>query len=69
MNDGNQSKVHGMVNFDKLRMMGCRVKDITSLAGTEYKFEVKPAIQNYIAKPPIEKNMAKLKEMSIECEK
>ncbi|KAJ3408579.1 hypothetical protein HDV05_004940 [Chytridiales sp. JEL 0842] len=69
MNDGNASKVHGMVNFDKLRMMANRVKDIASLAGIEYKYEAKPAVQNYIAKPPVEKNMAKLKEMSAECEK
>ncbi|KAI8836368.1 ras guanine nucleotide exchange factor domain-containing protein [Chytridium lagenaria] len=51
INDGNASQVNGMVNFDKLRMMGKRVKDISSLAGTEFKFEANPAIQNYLAKP------------------
>ncbi|KAJ3215928.1 hypothetical protein HDU67_010159 [Dinochytrium kinnereticum] len=69
INDGNPSQVKGMVNFDKLRMMGKRVKDISSLVGTAYKFEANPAIQNYLAKPPIEKSMTKLKELSLECEK
>ncbi|KAJ3012441.1 UNVERIFIED_CONTAM: Rap guanine nucleotide exchange factor 2 [Siphonaria sp. JEL0065] len=69
MNDGNAKIVEGMINFEKLRMMGNRVKDIVSLVAVEYKGEVLPHIQNYIAKPPVEKNMAKLKEMSLECEK
>jgi len=58
-----------LINFDKFRMMSNRVKDISLLAATEYKFEVKSAIQNYISKPPIEKKLAKLKEWSQECEK
>ncbi|KAJ3334344.1 hypothetical protein HDU76_000037 [Blyttiomyces sp. JEL0837] len=69
INDGNQSNVNGMINFDKLRMMGSRVKDITSLAHTNYKFDPKPPVQNYLAKPFVEKSMSKLKELSIECEK
>lgn len=72
MNDGNESKIGAereMINFDKLRMMGNRVKDISGLAGVEYSFESKPPIQNFLAKPPIEKSMAKLKEMSLDCEK
>ncbi|KAI9334710.1 ras guanine nucleotide exchange factor domain-containing protein [Obelidium mucronatum] len=69
MNDGNAKMVEGMINFEKLRMMGNRVKDIVSLVAVEYKGDAQPHIQNYIAKPPVEKNMAKLKEMSLECEK
>ncbi|KAJ3117360.1 hypothetical protein HK100_000840 [Physocladia obscura] len=69
MNDGNAKYVENMINFDKLRMMGNRVKDIVSLVAVEYKGEEKPPIQNYISKPPVEKNMSKLKEMSLECEK
>ncbi|KAJ3107489.1 hypothetical protein HDU97_004085 [Phlyctochytrium planicorne] len=69
INDGNPSQVNGMVNFDKLRMMGNRVKDIISLVGIEFKYEPNPAVQNYLAKPPIEKSMTKLKELSLECEK
>ena len=69
MNDGNQSTVRNMINFDKLRMMGNRVKDITALALIEYKFDPNPAVQNYLAKPPVEKSLTKLKEMSLECEK
>ncbi|KAJ3009268.1 UNVERIFIED_CONTAM: hypothetical protein HDU68_002772, partial [Siphonaria sp. JEL0065] len=57
MNDGNSKIVEGMINFEKLRMMGNRVKDIVSLVAVEYKGEVLPHIQNYIAKPPVEKNM------------
>ncbi|KAI8906627.1 ras guanine nucleotide exchange factor domain-containing protein [Powellomyces hirtus] len=72
MNDGNASKIgdeRQMINFDKLRMMGNRVKDISALASVEYNFEPLPHIQNFLSKPPVEKVMAKLKEMSIECEK
>ena len=69
MNDGNQSKVRGMINFDKLRMMSARVNDITALVGTPYSFETKVLVQNYLTKPPIEKSITKLKEMSRECEK
>ncbi|KAI8619959.1 ras guanine nucleotide exchange factor domain-containing protein [Chytriomyces sp. MP71] len=69
MNDGNTKMVEGMINFEKLRMMGNRVNDIVSLVGVEYKGKAESPIQNYIAKPPVEKNMAKLKEMSVECEK
>ncbi|KAJ3221580.1 hypothetical protein HK099_003367 [Clydaea vesicula] len=69
MNDGNQSKVREMINFDKLRMMSNRVKDITGLvARGSYKFELKSAIQNYISKPHVEKDVKKLKEMSKLCE-
>jgi hypothetical protein len=68
MNDGNPSRVRGLINFDKLRMMGKRVRDITSLAATEYNFEPKPAIQNYLRKPPIEMSLTKLKEESVKCE-
>ncbi|KAI8816195.1 ras guanine nucleotide exchange factor domain-containing protein [Fimicolochytrium jonesii] len=72
MNDGNESKIgteRQMINFDKLRMMGNRVKDISALARIEYNFEPKPPIQNFLSKPPVEKSMAKLKELSLECEK
>ena len=69
MNDGNAKLVENMINFDKLRMMANRVKDIVSLVDVEYKFELNPQIQNYIAKPPIEKDLAKLKELSLQCEK
>ncbi|KAI9101115.1 ras guanine nucleotide exchange factor domain-containing protein [Phlyctochytrium arcticum] len=72
MNDGNESRIgpdKQMINFDKLRMMANRVKDISALGSIEYSFEPKPAIQNFLAKPPIEKSMTKLKEWSLECEK
>ncbi|KAJ3247514.1 hypothetical protein HDU78_003927 [Chytriomyces hyalinus] len=69
MNDGNAKMVEGMINFEKLRMMGNRVNDIVSLVAVEYKGVAQPHIQNYIAKPPVEKGMAKLKEWSLECEK
>ncbi|KAJ3019960.1 hypothetical protein HKX48_001505 [Thoreauomyces humboldtii] len=72
MNDGNESKMgeqRQMINFDKLRMMGNRVKDISGLGSVEYGFDPIPPIQNFLSKPPIEKSLAKLKEMSVECEK
>ena len=69
MNDGNESKVRGMINFDKLRMMATRVKDIANLVAIEYPHQPIPPIQNYLAKPVVERSHAKLKEMSVECEK
>ncbi|KAJ1557563.1 Rap guanine nucleotide exchange factor 6, partial [Cladochytrium tenue] len=69
INDGNASKVDGMVNFDKLRMMGARVKDMLTFARIAYAFEADPAAQNYVAKPPVEKRLTTLKEWSSECEK
>ncbi|KAJ3033543.1 hypothetical protein HDV00_006078 [Rhizophlyctis rosea] len=69
MNDGNESKVRGMINFDKLRMMGSRVKDISNLVAIAYPYQPIPPIQNYLAKPVVERNWAKLKEMSVDCEK
>jgi hypothetical protein len=52
MNDGNQSKVRNMINFDKLRMMANRVEDIAKLAETRYRFVSNPVIANYISMPP-----------------
>ncbi|KAI8620582.1 ras guanine nucleotide exchange factor domain-containing protein [Chytriomyces sp. MP71] len=69
MNDGNPKFVDGLVNFDKLRMMGNRVKDIVSLAAVDFTFSAQPAIQNFIAMPPVETSLAKLKELSLICEK
>lgn len=66
MNDGNQSKVNGLINFDKLRMMAKRVKDISGLVKINYKFENDPTIANYIANPIIEKDLKKLKEWALE---
>ncbi|RKP01854.1 hypothetical protein CXG81DRAFT_18418 [Caulochytrium protostelioides] len=69
MNDGNQSKVHGLINFDKLRMMALRAKEISALASADYPYDPQPAIQNYLAKPAVEFDLRKLKEWSLECEK
>jgi RasGEF domain len=68
MNDGNPSLFKNMINFDKLRMMATRVKDVTSLALTPPQFEKVPAIQNYLHKPKIEQNVQKLKEESVALE-
>jgi len=69
INDGNQSKVENMINFDKLRMMSNRVHDLTSLIEKKYDFEENPVIQNYVAKPPKIDDDKILKQMSLECEK
>jgi hypothetical protein len=66
MNDGNQSKVNGLINFDKLRMMARRVKDISGLVKNNYKFESDPTIANYIVNPIVEKDLKKLKEWALE---
>ncbi|ORX80630.1 ras GEF [Anaeromyces robustus] len=69
INDGNQSKVENMINFDKLRMMSNRVHDLTSLIDKSYDFKEDPIIQNYLAKPPKVDDDKELKQMSLECEK
>jgi len=69
INDGNQSKIDNMVNFDKLRMMSNRVHDLTNLIDKEYGFTEDPIIQNYLAKPPKKDDDKELKEMSLKCEK
>jgi len=68
MNDGNESKVNGMINFDKLRMMAKRVKDISKLVDYEYKnFQVDIVLQNYISHLMVEP-LDKLKKDSLEIE-
>nr|KAJ3423055.1 hypothetical protein HK105_003686 [Polyrhizophydium stewartii] len=69
INDGNPAKVRGMINVEKLRMMSSRVLEITSLAKADYPYSPQPAVLNYLAKPPVEKNLAKLKELAAEVEK
>jgi len=69
INDGNQSKVDNMINFDKLRMMSSRVHDLTSLTDKTYSFKEDPIIQNYLAKPTRIVDDKTLKEMSQKCEK
>jgi hypothetical protein len=64
INDGNQSKIKGLVNVEKLRMMANSVQEITQLGAIPYEFEKKPAILNYLEKPYIERNLNKLKEQA-----
>ncbi|EPZ36809.1 Guanine-nucleotide dissociation stimulator CDC25 domain-containing protein [Rozella allomycis CSF55] len=68
INDGNPSKIHGMINFEKLRMMGQRVLEISSLVNHSYPFDEKPEVQNYLKKPFVEKDIQKLKDWSVLCE-
>ncbi|KAJ3037434.1 hypothetical protein HDV00_001673 [Rhizophlyctis rosea] len=69
MNDGNESIIQGMINFDKLRLMGECVRGITALASLEYKFwNFDPDMQEYLTNPPLELNINKLTQMSLECE-
>ncbi|KAI3639487.1 hypothetical protein MIR68_002502 [Amoeboaphelidium protococcarum] len=68
MQDGNEKYFKGLLNFEKLRMMANRVKEIQKLTNTPFTYEPVPAIQNYLTKPPIEMNLAKLKEESLKCE-
>jgi hypothetical protein len=65
MNDGNPSFFKNMVNFDKLRMIGNRVREVTSLGFIPFTFEKDPILQNVLHKPKIETNNAKLKELSL----
>ncbi|KAJ3049476.1 hypothetical protein HK097_009535 [Rhizophlyctis rosea] len=69
MNDRSKSKVRGSINFDALRMMATRVEDIANLVPVEYPHQPIPTNQNYLARSVVERSHAKLKEMSLECEK
>lgn len=69
MNDGNPTKINGMINCVKMDMMASSVQEITSLGNTPFKFERKPAILNYLEKPYIERNLEILKEKATELEK
>ncbi|KAL7749253.1 hypothetical protein RI367_005405 [Sorochytrium milnesiophthora] len=68
LNDGNESRVHGLINFDKLAMMSDRVKEITQARKSRYSVTVDRVLQNYLKKPPTERDLRKLKEMSLELE-
>ena len=68
INDGNASKVKGLVNIEKLRMMASRVQEIVSLGGTLYNFERKSAMLNWLEKPIIETNIDKLKQLATSLE-
>jgi hypothetical protein len=68
INDGNQSKIKGLINVEKLRMMANSVQEITQLGATAYEFEKKPAILNYLEKPYIERDLNKLKEQATQLE-
>ena len=68
MQDGNPSKYKDMINFDKLRMMANRVREITNLMDKPFKFPVDPAVENFLQKPHVERDLAKLKEESVKCE-
>lgn len=54
INDGNPSKIDGLVNIDKLRMIAERVLQITSVAKILYDFQTNPALLNYISRPPMD---------------
>lgn len=68
MNDGNKSKIEGMINFAKLRMMGQRVMDLVELNRYSYTFAENAIIMNYLRRPMVEFDLAKLKESSLQCE-
>jgi len=68
MNDGNESKVNGMINFDKLRMMAKRVKDISKLVNFSYSnIQSDTTLQNYISHPMV-KDLKDLKNASLAIE-
>jgi len=68
MNDGNASYLNGLINFDKLRMMGARVMDLQQLTQTSYPFTKNPVCQNYLHKPLVELSFEKLKTISKDLE-
>ncbi|KAJ3325312.1 hypothetical protein HDV06_004171 [Boothiomyces sp. JEL0866] len=69
INDGNPKTIRNLINVDKLRMMANRVLEITNLGSVAYPYEKKSVVLNYLAKPKIEKDMNKLKDLAAECEK
>lgn len=68
MNDGNPSKMNGMINFEKLRMMAHCVRQIRNLASVDFPFLAMPEIQNFLGNPTVERDLVKLKAQSLLCE-
>jgi len=64
MNDGNPKRVNGLINFEKLRMMGRRVNDLVSMMDVRYEAQPITALQNYLHRPLVETSFAKLKMQS-----
>ncbi|KAI9223650.1 ras guanine nucleotide exchange factor domain-containing protein [Blastocladiella britannica] len=67
-NDGNKTHIRGLINVDKLRSMSMTVKRIMECGSVRYAFPGLPALQNYLKKPPAERDFKKLKEWSKELE-
>ncbi|KAI8913368.1 ras guanine nucleotide exchange factor domain-containing protein [Gorgonomyces haynaldii] len=68
INDGNQNKIRGLVNVDKLRMMAGRVLEIIDLGESAYSFPKNPPALNYVSKPPINRNQEDLKKRATAIE-
>lgn len=64
MNDGNPSKIKDLINFDKLRMMGGHVLELTQLAEVEYPYTIDPVITNYLHKPHLDMSFDALRDLS-----
>ena len=69
MNDGNPSKIKDMINFDKLRTMANKAKDIVAKENVCYTFKKNEAIYMYLSKADIITDFETLKNMGKECEK
>lgn len=68
INDGNPSKINGLINIDKLRMMAERVLEIVALAEKPFPYESVPTILSYVSKPPVEMDQNKLKAIAAQLE-
>jgi hypothetical protein len=68
INDGNPSKINGLINIDKLRMMAERVLEIVALAEKPYLFNPHTQILNYVKQPPVEKDQNKLKAIAAQLD-
>jgi hypothetical protein len=68
MNDGNPSRVRGLLNFEKMRMMSDTVQSIMNMLRVDYQFPLDGRLQRYLQFAAIERSHEKLKEMSILCE-
>ncbi len=68
MNDGNPSRVKGLVNFEKMRTMSDMAQSIGDLLRLDYDFSADEGMQAYLQFGFIERSHDRLKEMSLQCE-
>jgi hypothetical protein len=66
--DGNPSKINGLINIDKLRSLAERVLEIVALADKPYPFAHNGQIYNFISRLSVNKDQNELKALAAAIE-